>query len=69
MISIADIFYSEGTIYAAAGPSSLVLLAGTAFMSAVLAIGLLARDRRGIGFEGFAIPTVYLATIALAIAA
>lgn len=69
MISIADVFYTEGTIYAAAGPSSLVLLAGTAFMSAVLAVGLLAREKKGIGFEGFAIPTVYLATIALAITA
>ena len=48
--------YRDGTIYEAAGPSSLVLLAGTAFMSAVLAIGLLVRDRRGIGFEGVAIP-------------
>ena len=69
MISIADVSYRDGTIYEAAGPSSLVLLAGTAFMSAVLAIGLLVRDRRGIGFEGVAIPGVYLGTIGLAIVA
>ena len=69
MISIADMSYRDGTIYEAAGPSSLVLLAGTAFMSAVLAIGLLVRDRRGIGFEGVAIPGVYLGTIGLAIVA
>ncbi len=69
MISIADVSYRDGTIYEAAGPSSLVLLAGTAFMSAVLAIGLLVRDRRGIGFEGVTIPGVYLGTIGLAIVA
>lgn len=69
MIAIADVAYTPGTIYAAAGPSSLVLLGGTALIATVLAGGLLVRERRGIGFEGFAIPGLYLATVALAIAA
>ncbi|MDX2377914.1 hypothetical protein M4I32_14035 [Microbacterium sp. LRZ72] len=69
LISISDVAYTEGTIYQAAGTSSLVLLAATAFMASVLAVGLLARERKGIGFEGFAIPGIYVATVVLAITA
>ena len=69
MIPVADAAYTDGTIYEAAGPSSLVLLGGTALMTAVLAAGLLVRERKGIGFEGLAIPAVYGLTVAGAIAA
>ncbi|WP_323792434.1 hypothetical protein [Nocardioides sp.] len=69
MITIADVVYTPGTIYAAAGPSALVLLGGTALITTILALGLIVRDRRGIGFEGIAIPAVYLGTVALAILA
>ena len=69
MITIADVVYTPGTIYAAAGPSALVLLGGTVLITTILALGLLVRDRRGIGFEGIAIPAVYLATVGLAILA
>lgn len=67
MITIADLVYTPGTIYAAAGPAALVLLSGTALITVILALGLVVRDRRGIGFEGVAIPGFYLATVALAI--
>ena len=67
MITIADVVYTPGTIYAAAGPSPLVLPGGTVLITTILALGLLVRDRRGIGFEGIAIPAVYLATVGLAI--
>jgi len=63
MIAVADAFYLDGTIYAAVGPASLVLLGGTILITAVLAAGLVVRDRRGIGFEGIALPALYLATV------
>ena len=63
MIAIADVFYLDGTIYAAVGPASLVLLGGTILITAVLAAGLVIRDRKGIGFEGVALPAIYLATV------
>jgi cation:H+ antiporter len=69
MITIADLVYTPGTIYADAGPAALVLLGGTALITAVLALGLVVRDRRGIGFEGVAIPGIYLGTVVLAIMA
>ncbi len=69
MITIADVVYTPGTIYAAAGPAALVLLGGTMLITAMLALGLVVRDRRGIGFEGIAIPVIYLGTVALAVIA
>jgi cation:H+ antiporter len=66
MIAMADVFYLEGPVYRDAGDQSLVLLGGTAMMTAVLAGGLVVRDRRGIGFEGLVIPLIYLGTAVLA---
>ncbi|GAA3638860.1 cation transporter [Microbacterium awajiense] len=66
-LSVADAFYPEGSIYGPAGPVTLVLLGGTLLMTAVLTAGLLLRERRGVGFEGAAIPIVYAVTIALAV--
>ncbi|MBX9470493.1 sodium:calcium antiporter [Microcella sp.] len=67
MIAVADAFTLEGTLYSQVGPASLVLLGGTLFITAVLAAGLLVRETRGIGFEGFALPVTYLATVAGAV--
>lgn len=69
MIAAADLFYLEGSVYASAGPSSLVLLGGTMLITVVLAGGLIMRERRGIGFEGLAIPVLYGGTVALAVVA
>lgn len=66
MIAMADVFYLEGPIYRDAGDQSLVLLGGTALMIAVLAGGLVVRDRKGIGFEGLLIPGIYVGVVALA---
>ncbi|MGY2066807.1 sodium:calcium antiporter [Blastococcus sp. SYSU DS0619] len=68
MITVADVAYLEGPIYRDAGPTSLVLLGGTVLMIAVLAGGLLMRDRKWIGFEGVTIPLVYAGTVALVFA-
>ncbi|MGY1916071.1 sodium:calcium antiporter [Blastococcus sp. SYSU DS0973] len=68
MITLADVAFLDGPIYRAAGPTSLVLLGGTILMIAVLAGGLLMRDRKWIGFEGISIPLVYAGTVALVFA-
>ncbi len=68
MIALADVAYTDGPIYRDAGPTSLVLLGGTLVMTAVLAAGLIMRDRKWIGFEGIAIPLVYVGTVVLAVA-
>ncbi|WP_337061965.1 sodium:calcium antiporter [Kineococcus sp. G2] len=62
-ITVADVFYREGPIYADVGASGLLLLAAALLMSAALAAGLLLRGRRGIGFEGVAIPVVWVGAI------
>ncbi|RBY78493.1 sodium:calcium symporter [Blastococcus sp. TF02-09] len=65
MIAIADVAYLDGPLYRDAGPTSLVLLGGTMLMTAVLAGGLLMRDRKWIGFEGVSIFLIYGGTVAL----
>ena len=65
MIAVADVAYVRGSLYSDAGPTSLILLGGTLLMIAVLAAGLIMRERRWIGFEGISIPLVYLGTVAL----
>lgn len=66
MIAAADVFYTDGTVYEAAGSSSLVLLGGTILIVIVLSCGLVVRDRRGVGFEGLALPLLYGGTVVLA---
>ncbi|RFU23532.1 sodium:calcium symporter [Geodermatophilus marinus] len=68
MITVADLAYLQGPLYRDAGPTSLVLLGGTLLMTAVLAAGLILRDRKWIGFEGVSIPLVYAGTVALVFA-
>jgi cation:H+ antiporter len=68
MVALADVGYLEGPLYRDAGPTSLVLLGGTALMTAVLAGGLVMRERRWVGFEGISIPVIYAGTVLLAMA-
>ncbi len=67
MIAVADVSYVDGSVYAAAGPSSLVLLGGTILITTLLAGGLVMRDRTGVGFEGVSLPLAYAGTVALAV--
>jgi cation:H+ antiporter len=62
-IALADGFYRDGPVYADAGPAGLLLTAGCLLLSLVLAAGLLMREERGIGFEGFAIPAIWAGTV------
>ncbi|MFV2018905.1 sodium:calcium antiporter [Micromonospora sp. LOL_023] len=63
MIFLADATYRPGSIYTDAASAGLVLAGTTTLMTATLAAGLLMRERRGVGFEGVAIPLIYLATV------
>ncbi|MGB3257734.1 MAG: hypothetical protein WBG89_07255 [Ornithinimicrobium sp.] len=63
-ITVADLAYRDGPVYADAGPSGLLLLGAAILTTGMLTAGLLMRDRRGIGFEGVAIPVVYVLAIA-----
>jgi cation:H+ antiporter len=67
MIAVADVGYLQGPLYRDAGGTSLVLLAGTMLMTAVLAGGLIMRDRKWVGFEGISIPFIYAGTVTLAV--
>lgn len=59
-VSAADVAYRGGSIYHALQEQDLFLLALTLMLTAILAAGLIHRERRGIGFEGFAILGLYV---------
>lgn len=63
-VAAADVAFRGGSIYHAVDQQTLLVLAVTVVMTAMLTGGLLYRDERYIGFEGFAI----LGTYALGIA-
>ncbi|WP_422770454.1 sodium:calcium antiporter [Plantactinospora sp. WMMC1484] len=65
MLPLADAAYRPGPIYAAAGPAGLLLTGATLLITATLCAGLILRERRGVGFEGVAIPAIYAAAVAL----
>lgn len=62
-VAVADVAYRAGPVYVDAGPTGLLLLAAAIMMSAFMAAGLLLRGRRGVGFEGVAIPVIWVAAI------
>lgn len=59
-VSVADVAYREGSLYAAIGERTVFLLALTLLLTGILAAGLLYRQRSGIGFEGATILVVYV---------
>lgn len=61
----ADVAYREGSVFHAIDEASLLAMAMTLTMTALLIAGMLVRDRKGIGFEGMAIPVVYATGIAM----
>ncbi|MFY1636896.1 sodium:calcium antiporter [Solwaraspora sp. WMMB335] len=65
MIFLADATYRPGSVYSDAASAGLVLTGATSLLTATLAAGLILRERRGVGFEGVAIPLIYLAAVAL----
>lgn len=66
-LSLSDVAYREGSIFHAMGDRDALLLVAGVLMTAILLMGLIMRDRRGIGFEGTTILVVYAGVIALQI--
>ena len=65
-VAVSDVFYREGSIYAAIGAPEQLWLATAMLMNAVLLMGLMYRERRGIGnigMESTLILVIYLATV------
>ena len=62
--AVADISYRDGSIYHAASQSETLLIAVTILMTAILIMGLIKREKKGIaniGFESVLIIIVYIA--------
>lgn len=59
-LSVSDAFYLEGSIFDALGQHDLLWAAVAMLMAAVLQMGLLRRERHGIGNIGFESVTVLL---------
>ena len=59
-VSAADLAFRGGSVYHAINDDDVFLLALTLMLTAILAAGLIHRERRGIGFEGLAILALYV---------
>ena len=67
-LSLSDVAYREGSIYhAMEGRDALLIVAGIAITGTLL-LGLLMRDRKGVGFEGLSIIVLYALTVGIQIA-
>ena len=66
-LSLSDLAYRDGSIYHAMVARDALLVVAGILMTAILLMGLVMRDRRGIGFEGMAILFVYAGVVALQI--
>jgi cation:H+ antiporter len=67
-LSLADVAYRDGSIFNAMTARDALLLVAAIVMTAILLMGLIVRDRRGIGFEGIAILAVYAGLVAVQLA-
>jgi cation:H+ antiporter len=63
-VAAADIAYRDGSIYHAVDDGTRLVLAAVVLLTAVLAAGLVRRQRSGIGFEGIVILVVYAGVLA-----
>ncbi|MFW6413431.1 MAG: sodium:calcium antiporter, partial [Oceanicaulis sp.] len=58
-LAVSDIAYMDGSLYHTMSDKAVMALSSTLLMTAVLILGLLRRQKKGIGFEGIAIVGVY----------
>ncbi|MEZ5098764.1 MAG: sodium:calcium antiporter [Thermoleophilia bacterium] len=58
-VPAADLAYRQGSLYDAATRSDVFVLGWTIALAALVALGLVRRERGGIGFEGVAIAGLY----------
>ncbi len=69
-VAVSDVFYREGSIYLAVAETEQVWLGSAMLMNAVLLMGLMYRERKGIGnigMESALILTIYVGTVGLMI--
>lgn len=59
-VTASDIVYREGSLYAAVNQQITLLIGLGVVLNLLLAAGLVRRQERGIGFEGFAVLAGYL---------
>lgn len=59
-VAAADVAYREGSVYHAVDQATRLVLGLVVLLTAVLAAGLVRRQEKGIGFEGFAILGLYV---------
>ena len=64
-LSLSDAAYRDGSIYHAMTEADGLMMMGAIIITAILLMGLIMRERRGIGFEGAAILIVYFGLAAL----
>lgn len=64
-LSVSDVAYRDGSIYHAMTPSDELMLIGAVMITAILLMGLIMRERRGIGFEGLAILATYFGLVGI----
>lgn len=62
--AFADIAYRDGSIYHAISGPDFFLTAIIVTMTSVLVLGLVRREKRGIGFEGWFVMVLYAAAVA-----
>ena len=64
-LSLSDIAYREGSIYHAMTQADALMLVGASVITTILLMGLILRERRGIGFEGLSILAAYVGLMAI----
>jgi len=64
-LAFADVGYRSGSIYHAAQDRDVLMIAAALIMSTIMLLGLIARDKQGVGREGYAILFVYIGVVAL----
>ncbi|MCZ4297675.1 sodium:calcium antiporter [Henriciella marina] len=64
-LSLSDIAYRDGSIYHAMTQADGLMLIGATVITTILLMGLILRERRGIGFEGLGILVTYFGLMAL----
>ncbi len=67
-LSLSDAAYREGSIYHAMTEADDLMLVGAIMITAILLMGLIMRERRGIGFEGLAILAAYVGLAGIQVA-
>ncbi|WP_367187585.1 sodium:calcium antiporter [Henriciella sp.] len=64
-LSLSDAAYRDGSIYHAMTEADGLMMVGAIVITAILLMGLILRERRGIGFEGLAILATYFGLVAI----